>query len=158
PEEPDESVAPVEAVLAAARRGPVDEEDPRAAGYVRMIEGMAHHERDGLTARREDLSRAIPLLARARPRRPGDPPWGPGATRALAIAYRDSYAISRDEQTLDLAIDTAAHAIVLAAAEDGTRLTSCEHLSLCLTERWGLTADPADLDRAIACVRTVLAE
>jgi hypothetical protein len=158
PEQPEESAAPVEAVIAAARRWPVDEEDPRAAGYVRMIQGMAHHERYGVTAQREDLDRGILLLAGALPGLPDDTPWIAVATLTLAIAYRDGYAISREEQTLDIAIDTAARAVELAAAEAGTLLAAYEHLGLCLTERWALTGDAADLDRAIACVRNVLTE
>src|SRR5438876_891830 len=82
------------AVLAAARRWPVDGDDPRAGGYVRMIEGLARHDRYGLTGERGDLDRAVLLLAGALPDLPDDTPWLAVATLTLAIAYRDRYAMT----------------------------------------------------------------
>jgi tetratricopeptide (TPR) repeat protein len=155
---PVDSLAPVDTVIAAARRWPVDGQDPRAAGFVRMIQGLARHERYGITGQRVDLDRAVLLLAGALPGLPDDTPWIAVATLTLAIAYRDRYATTHDEDTLDLAIETATEAVTLAATEAGTRLTAYEHLGLCLTERWGITGDPADLDRAIESVRAALTD
>jgi tetratricopeptide (TPR) repeat protein len=156
-DEPEDCAALVEGVMAALRRWPVGEEDPAAAAFARMIEGLTHQERYDLAHDPVDLDRGILLLAGALPGLPDDTPWIAVAAFTLATAYHERYATGGDERMLDLAIEMGARAIELAGAEHPTWLSAHEHQALCFTERWRLAGDRGDLDRAIGAWQVVLA-
>jgi len=156
-DEPEDCAALVDGMLAALRRWPVGEEDPEAAAFARMIEGLAHQERYDLAHEPADLDRGILLLAGALPGLPDDTPWLAVAAFTLATAYQERYATGGDERMLELAIEMAARAIELAGAEHPTWLSAHEHQALCFTERWRLAGDRGDLDRAIGSWQVVLA-
>jgi tetratricopeptide (TPR) repeat protein len=154
--EPADCAGLVEEVMAALRRWPVETTDPEAAAYVRMIRGLTHQERYDARQDPADLSECIWLLAGALPELPEDTPWIAVAAFTLAAAYWDRFVATDDRYLLDLAIDTGTRAIELAGEEYPTWLSAQEHLALCVTERWRLSGDRADLDQAVSTWRIVL--
>lgn len=155
PDEPADRAALADTVVDALRRWPVSVEDVEAAAYIHMIRGLAHHERYDATDDPEDLAASVRLLAAALPALPPDTPWIAVAAFALASGYRDHYGTGADPRLLDLAIETGTRAIELSGEDQPTWLSANEHQALCYAERWRLTGDPADLDRAIGAWRVV---
>lgn len=144
-------------VRALAALPPIDA-SPADRDYVAMLAGLAHLQRYRAGGLPADLEEGVRTLDAALPALPPDVPLLAEAWYDLSEVCWDVYHRDDDPSWLDRAVAAAGSATAAVRADDPSSTAYFRQELACREARWRLGQGRADLDRAITCVRRVIAE